>query len=351
VFTNDSPPLPDIADRILRTTLQHPTNLRAFLNEVLKGLATGFDYERARLAPRDFLLDDWRGREADLLFEIPYRMGEDERWALICVLIEHQTRADLRMPLRILIYAVLYWEREWRSWEAMAPPRPRFRLTPIIPIVLHTSSQAWGSARTLADLIDGPPQFGVFTPRWEPLFWELANQSSQKLLDSRHAFFQFLSVVRAEKAPPEEFEPIYVEAMRRLGRLHDTEHVLWTELLSAVLTWACSRRPGDENTRWQILAESAQENGQRKSEVRNMGKTIAHIYYEEGIEKGIEKGVEKGKLEGVQQFILHQGETRFGAPDESIQCAIRAINNLEQLQALGDRILVASGWSDLIKAP
>ena len=342
--TDESTPLHDIADRILRKTLQHPENLRAFLNEALKDLAAGFDYARARLLPRDFLLDDWRGREADLLFEIPYRSAEGEQWALICVLIEHQTRPDPRMPLRTLIYAVLYWEREWRHWETMEAPRPEFRLTPIVPIVLHASPHSWRSARTLADLIGGPSQFDVFAPQWKPLFWELASHSSQELLDSRDAFFQLLSVVRAEETPAEEFEPVFREAMHRLGRLHDTDKVLWTEMLSAALTWAYSRRPGDEKVRWQTVAESSQEDAQRQREIKNMGKTIAQNYYEEGIEKG----KLEGKLEGVQQTILQIGRTRFGAPDESIQRAINAIDNAEQLEALTDRVLVASSWSDLL---
>ena len=72
-----------------------------------------------------------------------------------------------------------------------------------------------------------------------------------------------------------------------------------------------------------------------------MRKTIAQGYYKEGIEKG--------KLEGVQQTILQMGRTRFGARDESIQLAINAIDNPEQLKAQGERILVACSWSDLLK--
>jgi hypothetical protein len=102
---DDSPYTRDIADRVLRRALAHPENLRALLQEVLKELAGKFDFSRARAAPRDFLLEDWRGREADRIFEIPYRENDDDQTTLVCVLIEHQTRPDARMPLRTLIYA------------------------------------------------------------------------------------------------------------------------------------------------------------------------------------------------------------------------------------------------------
>ena len=51
-----------------------------------------------------------RRREADLFFRIPFASGDAERPALVCVLVEHQSGPDARMPLRTLLYAVLYWE-------------------------------------------------------------------------------------------------------------------------------------------------------------------------------------------------------------------------------------------------
>jgi len=333
---DDSPPLHDIADRVLRKTLQHPVNLKAFLEEVLKDLAKGFDCARAKLLPRDFLPEDWRGREADLLFEIPYQSGEGEQIALVCVLIEHQSRPDPRMPLRTLLYSVLYWEREWRNWETMATPRPEFRMTPVVPIVLHTSPRTWTSPRTITDLLGGPAGFHLFAPRWEPLFWELANHSSQELLDSREAFFRLLAVARAEDLPAEEFEPIFVEAMRRLGKFHDTDRVLWSEMLSAVLTWACSRRTGVEKTHWQAVAESAQEDETRRKEMANMKKTIADAFMEEGA------------IKTLKRTILRQGQTRFGAPDENTLRFIDDIDNIDQLEVFTDRVHEANSWSDLL---
>src|SRR5258708_3860394 len=107
----DDSPLHDFPDRAIRQALQQPGNLRDLLNAVVPDLAPGFDCERAELLDREFPLDDWRRRESDLLFRIPYRTGDGERFALVCVLIEHQSAPDPAMPLRMLIFAVLYWER------------------------------------------------------------------------------------------------------------------------------------------------------------------------------------------------------------------------------------------------
>src|SRR6059058_5544719 len=97
-----SEPPRDLTDRVIRQALRHPANLRAFLHQAVPDLADGFDCERARLLDREFPLDDWRRREADLPFEIPYRTDSGEVPALVCVLIEHQSDSDTVVPLRLL---------------------------------------------------------------------------------------------------------------------------------------------------------------------------------------------------------------------------------------------------------
>jgi len=142
-MTPTDEPLRDFADRFFRDALRRPENLRDFLMDAVPKLAAGFDFERVKEVDPDFLLPDWRRREADLLFEIPYRSGTEECVALVCVLIEHQTKADPRMPLRTLLEIALYWDRQWRTWDKETPQEKPFRLNPVLPIVLHTGAHAW----------------------------------------------------------------------------------------------------------------------------------------------------------------------------------------------------------------
>ena len=68
---------------MIRQSLQHPENLRTFLQQAVPDLADGFDCTRSRLLDREFPLDDWRHREADLPFEVPFRTADREFWALV----------------------------------------------------------------------------------------------------------------------------------------------------------------------------------------------------------------------------------------------------------------------------
>jgi hypothetical protein len=130
----------DLPDRIFRQSLRRPANLGDFLHLVVPQLADGFDCDRARLLDREFLTEDWRRREADLPFEVPYRTAEGEEPALVCVLIEHQSDTDPLMPLRLLSYVVWYWDRQLQAWTGSDRPRPPFRLHPVLPVVLYSGA-------------------------------------------------------------------------------------------------------------------------------------------------------------------------------------------------------------------
>ena len=68
--------LPDFPDRAIRWQLQQLGNLRDLLGAVVPALAPRLDCDQAQLEPPVFPLDDWRYRESDLLFLIPYYLGK-----------------------------------------------------------------------------------------------------------------------------------------------------------------------------------------------------------------------------------------------------------------------------------
>jgi hypothetical protein len=67
----DKDPIRDFADRALRDSLRHGKHLRGLLGRVVPELVDGFDFEHLRTLDREFPIEDWRRREADLPLEIP----------------------------------------------------------------------------------------------------------------------------------------------------------------------------------------------------------------------------------------------------------------------------------------
>lgn len=347
----------DFADRAFREALEDIDNLRTVLQRVLGPVASGFDCDQRRILPRDFLLPNWQGRERDFLCEIPFRLADSERWALVCILLEHQTKPNARMPLRTLIYTVFYWEKCLRAWEASPPPRKDFRLPPVVPIVLHASSKGWTGARTLADLLDEPKPFHTFAPRWEPLFWEIGNESVEGLLGSEDAFLQVMAMVRAEDAEQAEALRVYRELLAKLAGLRITNAARWTHLLRFALGWVIHRRPKDERAEWFQVTEENQNDVLAKEEIRNMGQSIAQSYVEEGFqrgleqgrEQGLEQGRERGRTEALRANINAIGRKRFGDPHPDTDAAMQSISDLGRLQRMFSRILDAASWEELLK--
>jgi hypothetical protein len=180
----DDPPLHDFPDRAIRRLLEDPRNLRDLIAAVLPDLVDRFDFDRVERPPRTFLLDDWRRRESDMLFRLPFRAEDDLPPALVCLLVEHQSEPDPPMPLRVLVYAALFWEQEWKTWEVGHEANQPLRLSPIIPIVFHTGPTPWRTNRTMVELLAGPEALQAFAPDWQPLFWDLAERTPEDLLQA-----------------------------------------------------------------------------------------------------------------------------------------------------------------------
>jgi hypothetical protein len=160
------PPLRDFPDRAHRLLLEHPANFR----ELIAVAAPGFAFERMSKLERALPLPDWRRRESDLLFRVPWQE------ALVCVLVEHQSQEDAGMPMRTLLMATLFWDRLWKAWEEGGGRGAPLRLRPVLPVVFHTGREPWAAPRTFADHFDVPEPFRPLIPSWRPVFFDLPAQ-------------------------------------------------------------------------------------------------------------------------------------------------------------------------------
>jgi hypothetical protein len=238
--------LRNFPDRAIRQLLENPNNLRELCTAVAPHVAGGFNFAQAQPVPRDFVLEDWRQRQSDVLFLVPYESPAGAQSALVCVLIEHQSAPDPRMPLRVPLYAMLYWDGEWKSWEQEHPAGEPLRLRPILPIVFHTGSAPWRTNRQLEDLIDGPEELRQFAPKWPILFWDLAERSIEELLESAGDWLKTLAVVRAEREATDQFLAVFRQVLEDLEALGRRDEIRWHDLMRFVLAWAFRRRPKAE---------------------------------------------------------------------------------------------------------
>ena len=298
----------DFPDRAFRLLLENTDNLRELISDLVPDVAARLDFSRRELIGREFLLEDWRARESDLLFRIPYRAADAEQSVLVCLLLEHQSVADPRMPLRLLLYAVLYWEREWKAWETRHEYGVPLRLTPVLPVVFHTGLQPWVTNRQLADLFADPEELRRFAPQWPTLFWDLAEHDAAALLASGAAWLQALAVVRAEAEESAAFQTVLGDVLPHLVKLRQQDKIRSLDLLGFILTWATRRRPPTERRGLQTLVQTRVNDLTAQQELMAMGKLLEKTYDEEWAEKVHILAAEEAKVLAAEQVKVLAAE-------------------------------------------
>jgi predicted transposase YdaD len=58
--------------------------------------------------------------------------------------------------------------------------------------------------------------------------------------------------------------------------------------------------------------------------------------------------VRRGREEGERRMLLLLGEAKFGAPDTATRAALESITELDQLEALGVRLMNVGSWQELL---
>jgi hypothetical protein len=266
-----------------------------------------------------------------LLMEVPFRDDAGERDVLVCVLVEHQSTPDPRMPLRVLLYAVLYWERMWKAWEGRqhgSGDSPA--LVPVVPIVFHTGHREWKSGRNLGDLFEAPEALWSFVPHWPVLFWEIAEHATDELLSSAGAFLQALSVVRAERESSETFHAVLGRVLTRLEHIEPKQRIRWHDLVHFVLSWAFHRRPVDEHAELQRIAIDSQRTRRRKREVETMSGTLAKTWDE--LEKNWDQLLVERELRARGESLRLILEERFTTIPPHLLERIEAETDVERLK-------------------
>jgi predicted transposase YdaD len=92
--------------------------------------------------------------------------------------------------------------------------------------------------------------------------------------------------------------------------------------------------------------------GQLLRGVRSMKESVTYqAILEEGEAKGEAKGKVAGALSEARKFLLRQGAIRFGPPAARVTAALEGIADVERLEELGERLLSAASWEELLGLP
>ncbi|MFN0073480.1 MAG: hypothetical protein ACKVVP_18520 [Chloroflexota bacterium] len=79
--------------------------------------------------------------------------------------------------------------------------------------------------------------------------------------------------------------------------------------------------------------------------------TTYQMILDEGRAEGRAEGRIEGRAAGERDFLLRIGTRKFGAPDAEVRKALERITEIDRFERLGDRILNARSWAELLETP
>ena len=336
-------------DLFARYTFGHPERAVAELRAVLPPhVVSEVDWSSLRREPGSVVDPELRETESDLLFTAHLRSGQP---LLLYVLLEHQSRVDGWMALRMLRYVVRQLER----WRQEHPDSKRLPL--VIPLVMyHGTEGLWTAPRRVEELFELPGEeeqrehWRALVPRFEYLLDDLTAEREEALRGRPGPPLARLAwlVLRygrtgelARKLP--DWTALFVQVQ---SGPEGAEHLV---VLIRYLLWV-----GDESVReaaGQVLHSVLGD--QRAEELmRSYGEQLI----ERGLQQGLEKGLARGRQEGLQQGLTRgraEDVLRIliarGVPvDEAARQRILSCTDLSLLDRWFDRSLNATSLSDIL---
>ena len=259
-------------DKIFRTVLDKKTDVSKFLN---KFLGLNIKTEELEKYNSSYIDPKFKNKEADIVYRI-----KDKN---IFLLIEHQTKIDKKMPIRLLEYSAAIIESA--IGDTKYKPKPR-----VIPIVLYTGKTKWKIENETIEkqqffkevkLIDG--DFNLID----------INDFSKKELLEDDIFITKMMLVEKCK---DEIE--MVQALEKIeNKIKEEDKSTFRRIVKEI--W--SLRIGTENAN--KILEKIEEGSGNMMAVMEMLLAENEKYINIGRQEGRQEGRLEGRLEGGKQKI------------------------------------------------
>jgi len=337
----------EFPDRSIQWLLETPDNVCGLLTILSSDLASRINYNQLRNLKRTFILDNFRKREADIVFEAPF-VDESENIpseVIIYILIEHQSTIDPTIPFRLLSYMTQIWDMQRREWENKNLPLHQWRFCPILPIVFYTGDQRWELPSDMRQLMDLPVSLEKFIPRHETLFLDLKTTEPERLTKENHPFGWVLQVIQKEEAAQEEFKDALHFAVQHLELMLPDERVNWEKLMHFLFAFINHRRKQSEQSELFEVVQNAVSDKSHRKEMEKMGKTIAQAL----IEEGEIKGKIEGRIEGLHDAVSLGLELKFGPDSIALMDKVLKVESVEKLEKIIKTIKIAKKIEEIEK--
>ncbi len=238
------------------------------------------------------------------------------------------------MAARLLYFVNGYWDKCCRQWASQPPPRETLVLPPIVPIVFYTADRPWGSARSIAELLGPPTELHRYVPDFEPIFWNLSDETPDELLNSDNPWLQCMAVVRSRHEAFDAFREIFLQVLEKMQSVLSADRPRGAELLHMALTWTSASRTDPEREELNAQVQQTKLDATFTEEVKKMATQTAMTLAERVAQETTERVTKEVKISNSKELIKQFLEARFGSLDESLSNRIDQLDDLPQLSGL-----------------
>jgi len=327
-------------DALFKAVFSVPEHAAALCRAVLPSdLLALLDLSSLQHEPASFVDRELADLHGDLMLGVAIR-GTTAR-ALVYILVEHQSRPDVDMPLRLLGYLLEIWRRARRADPAQPLPL-------IIPVVLSHAPGGWTAPRSLGELfapdLVGVPTLARFWPSFPIIVEDLAVLSNADLVARVPTRVPRLTwwLLRDAREPTRLLASVASWATDM--EVVAVEDPVAVALLLRYLTLVADPFSLD------AIRGKLREHAPRTAEAAmTAGELLIQHGVAQGIEKGIAQGIEQGRHQGLVHTLTRLLELKFG-PLTPTQRAHLAAASIPALESALERILFAASI-DAVLAP
>ena len=281
--------------------------------------ASGLCADDVELCDKEFVLEDYKKRTADLVYRI--HIGKLD---IYCYLImELQSSVDFTIPFRLEAYMFSLHLKVFLGESEEVRNRKDYRLPVVIPILFYNGEHPWTAIKQFSHYQNGFEIFGRHVMDFEYYLVDLTQITDDYILSSNKLIDNILALDKNKRNGSKLTELLeHIEA--RLHELTEDEQVSFGKWLEYVLL-AATRGANEESVR--LLIEKLK--GDAHLMIHGLQKIIIDEY-DAGFEKGIKTGIEAFILDNLEMHIppeqiIEKIRKRFDLDEETARGYLREI--------------------------
>ncbi len=333
--------------------LENPANIRDLLTLLREPAVDAIDFSEMTVERTHFVKADYAHVATDILLKAPFHShaGKTREAVFIYLLVEHQSKPQRFLQLRLADYVLEAYKMQKRAWDQRNASDAALALSAVLPIVLYTGERSWARIEPLDELVHEGNRFKSMIPQFTPHFLNLRDVSTSTLESEGGFFGSILHLIKEQHTDFSAFRVVIGNVMERLEAMPASERNRWIEFLSYALALVYHARTEKEHSPLVAAIETSVQSDPHRTEYGKMGRTIAQMFIDQGVEKGMRKGLQKGEIKGEiksrQTVLLRQLRNRFKTVPPAVQARIAETEDVPTLDAWLDRVLDAKKLADV----